>query len=302
MISSNEYLVIFLSGLVGSSIVLLTTILGERYGSISGVITTIPTNTLVSLLGISINTNNINQLQKNIYSTLILSFTSEIYLFIWWVYFPYYIKNNKYKILITTTVSIIFYFLITYIAYLYIIKEIYDILDNKDFLCLAIIILFMCYYFISIHKFTFKIKEEKLENKKSRYKDLFSRFISTYFLISLIVFIGKIEEELGVIMSCFPLLSFINSIVLWYRTDNEILISQFNSNIMLGGISIFMYVLQFGFLLDKIELYFNVLISLLISVLFFSYPIFISLKYIELLNLKKIKNQNKKNKLLISDV
>ena len=298
MLTDNEYLVIFLSGLVGSFVVLLTTIIGEKYGSISGVITTIPTNTLVSILGISLNTSDIENLQKNIYSTLVLSYTSQIYLIIWWVYFPNIIKNNKYKIFITTILSLSFYFVITYISYLYIIKKNYEIFDTKDLLGLCITVLFMCYYFISIHKFTFKYKEEKIKEKKYNYKDLFRRFILTYISISLIVFIGKIEEEIGVILSCFPLLSLINSIVLWYRTNNEILISQFNSNILLGSISILMYVLIFGFLLDKIELYINVPITLLISIIFFSYPVFLSIKSLE----KEKYNKNKSKEYLITTI
>lgn len=298
MLTNGEYIVIFLSGLVGSLIVLLTTIIGEKYGSISGVITTIPTNTLVSLLGISLNTNDIEKLQKNIYSTLVLSYTSQIYLIIWWVYFPNIIKNNKYKIFITTILSLSFYFVITYISNLYIIKKNYDIFDTRDLLCLCIIVLFMCYYFISIHKFIFIIKEEELKKKKNNYIDLLRRFLLTYLSISLIVFIGKVEEELGVILSCFPLLSLINSIVLWYRTNNEILISQLNSNILLGSISILMYVLIFGFLLDKIELYINVPLTLLISIIFFSYPVFLSIKSLE----KEIQKKNNSKDYLVTTI
>ena len=150
MLTDNEYLVIFLSGLVGSFVVLLTTIIGEKYGSISGVITTIPTNTLVSILGISLNTSDIENLQKNIYSTLVLSYTSQIYLIIWWVYFPNIIKNNKYKICITTILSLSFYFVITYI--LFFIKN-YEIFDTKDLLGLCITVLFMLlfYLYINLH-------------------------------------------------------------------------------------------------------------------------------------------------------
>ena len=80
MLSNNEIIVIFLSGFIGAILVLLTTFFALKYGSISGLITTIPTNTLVSLLGITINTNNYNQLQRSIYGTLILSYCAFIYL------------------------------------------------------------------------------------------------------------------------------------------------------------------------------------------------------------------------------
>ena len=93
MLSNNEIIVIILSGFIGAILVLLTTFFALKYGSISGLITTIPTNTLVSLIGITINTNDYNQLQRSIYGTLILSYCALIYLLIFWIYFPNQIQN-----------------------------------------------------------------------------------------------------------------------------------------------------------------------------------------------------------------
>ena len=81
MLNETDIAVIFLSGFIGSLIVLLTSYL-SKYGSISGIITTIPTNTLVSLLGISIDVPDIELLQKNIYSSIILCYCAFVYLII----------------------------------------------------------------------------------------------------------------------------------------------------------------------------------------------------------------------------
>ena len=85
-------------------------------------------------------------------------------------------------------------------------------------------------------------------------------------------------------MSCFPLLSLINSVILWKQTNNPLLISQFNSNILIGGISIYMYVLSFGFFLTLLNLYVNVIVSLSLSLLIYNYPVFIILKKINKLD------------------
>ena len=98
MLDTSEIIVILLSGIIGSLIVLATTFLASKYGSISGVITTIPTNTLVSLLGISINVENTEILQKDIYISIVLSYCAFIYLIIFWIYLPKKIANYKYPI------------------------------------------------------------------------------------------------------------------------------------------------------------------------------------------------------------
>ena len=92
--------------------------------------------------------------------------------------------------------------------------------------------------------------------------------------------IGKLNEDIAVIISCFPLLSIINSIILWKQTNNPILVTQLNSNILIGGTTIYMYVMSYSFLLPIINLYLNVFISLLFSLLVYNTPIYISLKKI----------------------
>ncbi len=112
MISQIEIIVIILSGIIGAILVLITTYFASKYGSISGLITTIPTNTLVSLLGIAINTNNYNNLQRSIYGSLILSYCAFIYLLIFWIYLPNIIHQYSYPIIKTTVFSISFYSII----------------------------------------------------------------------------------------------------------------------------------------------------------------------------------------------
>ena len=86
----------------------------------------------------------------------------------------------------------------------------------------------------------------------------------------------------------FPLLSIINSIILWKQTSNSVLVTQLNSNILIGGTTIYMYVMSYAFLLSKINLYLNVFVSLLFSMLIYNTPIYISLKKINTNNNKKI--------------
>ena len=99
-------------------------------------------------------------------------------------------------------------------------------------------------------------------------------------------------------MSSFPLLSLINSIIIWKQTDNPILISQLNSNILIGGTTIYMYILSFGFLIDKVEIYQNVIISLFLSLIIYNYPIYISLKKIN----TNIDAEKRKRKVIISEI
>ena len=136
MIDSTDISVIIVSGIIGAFIVLLTTYFASKYGSISGIITTIPTNTLVSLLGIAINDNNYNDLQKNIYTSLILSYCAFFYLIIFWIYLPTRIENYDNPIIKTCLLSITFYCLISVISYKFFVKS--NQLTNKDFLILAI--------------------------------------------------------------------------------------------------------------------------------------------------------------------
>ena len=123
MLSNNEIIVIILSGFIGAILVLLTTYFAVKYGSISGLITTIPTNTLVSLIGITINTDNYSVLQRSIYGSLILSYCAFIYLILFWIYFPPNIQVYRYPIIITTSLGIGFYSIITSISYKYLILE-----------------------------------------------------------------------------------------------------------------------------------------------------------------------------------
>ena len=82
MLSNNEIGVIISCGLIGGIIIILTTYLSVRYGSISGLITTIPSNTLISILGISINNSDSVGLQKSIYMCFFNILRLFIYLFI----------------------------------------------------------------------------------------------------------------------------------------------------------------------------------------------------------------------------
>lgn len=287
MFTESEITVIILSGFIGSLIVLLTTFFASKYGSISGVITTIPTNTLVSLLGISINIEDIELLQKDIYISIILSYCAFIYLLIFWIYLPEKIANQRFPIIKTCFFGIGTYSFISYLSYQYLILYLNDILSNKDFLILSILVIFKYYYFSSIHKFIYEFKEENINEKEIDKKEIIIRFISSFSVISLIVFIGKINQILGVIMSSFPLLSIMNSIILWNDTNNPILIAQLNSNILIGGTAIYMYILIFGFLLGIVELYLNVIISLSITIVVYNYPIYFFLKKINNINKKK---------------
>ena len=287
MFSESEITVIILSGFIGSLIVLLTTFFASKYGSISGVITTIPTNTLVSLLGISINIDDIELLQKDIYISIILCYCAFIYLLIFWIYLPEKIAEQHFPIIKTCFFGIGIYSLISYLSYQYLILYLNDILSNKDFLILSILVIFKYYYFSSIHKFIYKFKEENIQEKEIDKKEIIIRFISSFSVISLIVFIGKINQVLGVIMSSFPLLSIMNSIILWNDTNNPILISQLNSNILIGGTAIYMYILSFAFFLGIVELYLNVIISLSITITIYNYPIYFFLKKINNKDTKK---------------
>ena len=281
MLSNNEIIVIILSGFIGAILVLLTTFFALKYGSISGLITTIPTNTLVSLIGITINTRNYNQLQRSIYGTLILSYCAFIYLLIFWIYFPPRIQKYKYPVIYTTFLGVGFYSIIISLSYNYLILELINPLSNQQLLSLALFSIFKYYYFTSIHKYLYSYKEEQFnKDNKVNNTTLIGRFFLTFLLISLIVFIGKLNQDIAVIISCFPLLSIINSIILWKQTNNPILVGQLNSNILIGGTTIYMYVISYAFLLPVINLYLNVFISLLFSLLVYNMPIFISLKKI----------------------
>jgi hypothetical protein len=289
MLSNNEIIVIILSGFIGAILVLLTTFFALKYGSISGLITTIPTNTLVSLIGITINTDDYNQLQRSIYGTLILSYCALLYLLLFWIYFPKVIQKYRYPIITTTCLGVGFYSIITSISYKYLILEFTNQLSNQQLLTIAIFSVFKYYYFTSIHKYTYTFKEEQF-NKDDNVSNitLIYRFLTTFLLISVIVFIGKLNEDIAVIISCFPLLSIINSIIIWKQTNNPVLVSQLNSNILIGGITIYMYVLSYSFLLPVINLYLNVFISLLFSLLVYNTPIYISLKKINIVKNRTI--------------
>lgn len=281
MLSTIEILVIILSGFCGAILVLLTTYFASRYGSISGIITTIPTNTLVSLLGIAINTDNYEQLQRGIYGTLILSYCAFIYLTVFWIYCPTFINKYKYPIIKTTIMGLIFYSVITFLSYKYIVLKLSRNLSNQELLSLSLFSIFKYYYFTSIHKFIYKFKSENFNKNSIITKlELIWRFLVTFCLISFIVFIGKLNEDVGIIISCFPLLSIINSIIMWNQTNNPILVAQLNSNILIGGTTIYMYVLSFAFLIKKINLYLNVIVALLFSMIIYNLPIFICLKKI----------------------
>ena len=294
MLSNNEIIVIILSGFIGAILVLLTTFFALKYGSISGLITTIPTNTLVSLIGITINTNNYNKLQRSIYGTLIMSYCALIYLLLFWIYFPNIIQKYRYPIITTTFLGVGFYSIITSISYKYLILELINPLSNQQLLTLALLSIFKYYYFTSIHKYLYSYKEEQLnKDDKVSIKTLITRFLITFLLISFIVFIGKLNEDIAVIISCFPLLSIINSIILWKQTNNPILVTQLNSNILIGGTTIYMYVMSYSFLLPIINLYLNVFISLLFSLLVYNTPIYISLKKL---------NVNKNRTIIISQI
>lgn len=294
MLSNNEIIVIILSGFIGAILVLLTTFFALKYGSISGLIISIPTNTLVSLIGITINTNDYNQLQRSIYGTLILSYCALIYLLIFWIYFPNIIQKYRYPVITTTFLGVGFYSIITSISYKYLILELTNQLSNQQLLTLALLSIFKYYYFTSIHKYTYTFKEEQFnKDDKVSIKTLITRFLITFLLISLIVFIGKLNEDIAVIISCFPLLSIINSIILWKETNNPILVAQLNSNILIGGTTIYMYVISYAFLLSELNLYINVFISLLFSLLVYNTPIYISLKKL---------NTNKNTIIRISEI
>ena len=280
MLDTSEIIVILLSGIIGSLIVLATTFLASKYGSISGVITTIPTNTLVSLLGISINVENTEILQRDIYISIILSYCSFIYLLIFWIYLPKKIDNYKYPITQTCIMGVGTYCLISFLSYEYIINNLNDVLSTENFFTLSILVVFKYYYFASIHKFLYKFENENIKNDNINKREIFLRLISSFIIISLIVFIGKINQIAGVIMSSFPLLSIINSIILWDQTRDAVLISQLNSNILIGGTAIYMYILTYGFFIDKVEIYLNVIISLFISLIVYNYPIYVCLKKI----------------------
>ena len=286
MLDTPEITVIILSGFIGSLVVLLTTFLASKYGSISGIITTIPTNTLVSLLGISINVGDTELLQKDIYISIILSYCAFIYLLIFWIYLPKKIENHKFPIVKTCVSGIGTYFLISYLSYEYIILYLENIFTKDNFMTLSILVVFKYYYFSSIHKFLYKFENENINHETIDKREILIRFVSSFTVISLIVFIGKINQIAGVIMSSFPLLSIMNSIILWNQTNNPILISQLNSNILIGGTTIYMYILSFGVLLDIVEIYSNVIISLFISLVVYNYPIYLCLKKI---------NQNTQN-------
>ena len=278
MLDTNEIIVIILSGFIGSLVVLITTFLASKYGSISGIITTIPTNTLVSLLGISINVENTELLQKDIYISIILSYCAFIYLIIFGYTSPKKLPIIIIPFLKTSVTGVGSYCLISYLSYEYVVLKLNESLTKDNFLTLSILIVFKYYYFSSIHKFLYKFEKENINHETIDKREILIRFVSSFTVISLIVFIGKINQIAGVIMSSFPLLSIMNSIILWNQTNNPILISQLNSNILIGGTTIYMYILSFGVLLDVVEIYSNVIISLGISLVVYNYPIYLCLK------------------------
>ena len=174
----------------------------------------------------------------------------------------------------------------TFISYKYFILNTYDKLSNQEFLILALFLIFKYYYFSSLHKYIFKTKDEKLTKvDKLNFYDLLWRFLVTFFLISFVIFIGKINEDIGVILSCFPLLSLINSIILWKKTDNCILVSQTNSNILIGGTAIYMFLITYAFLITKLNIYTDIILSFFLTLLVYNLPIYLVLKKIN-----KIKN------------
>lgn len=214
---------------------------------------------------------------------------------------PKKIINYKYPLIKTCIFGISFYCLICLLSYYFFILNLDNTLTNKDFFILAIVFIFKYYYFSSIHKFLYNFDNENINYKKINKYEIFIRFISSFFIISIIVFIGKINEIIGIIMSVFPLLSIINSIILWNKTNNPILISQLNSNILIGGTSIYMYVLCFGFFLNILELYSNVIISLLISLIIYNFPIYIVLKKINVTDNKNMSANTMQN-IVITEV
>ena len=295
MISQIDSLIIFISSFVGSIIVLITSIIAIKYGSIAGIITTIPTNTLVSLLGISINNNNKITLQKNIFISIIIILSCIPYLLLFWIRLPIFIQkyNFRFQIAITTISSIIFYIITTSLIYTLIMNTIYNNLNNQQILLLAIISTFLYYYISSIHTFIYYNNNESIDQLKSTSTELFYRFIVTFIVIGMIILIAKINETIGVIMSVFPLISLLNSIIVWNKTQNNRLISNLNSTILLSGISILVYVLIYGYLIDKMQLYYNVPISFIISFSLFNIPIyfsFIKLNKPQLYNTHQITN------------
>ena len=67
----EDILISILSGFFGSILVCATSYIANKYGSISGVLNTIPIYPMISILGISINSDNISNLQSNIFLSLI---------------------------------------------------------------------------------------------------------------------------------------------------------------------------------------------------------------------------------------
>ena len=127
---TSIFVICFISATIGSLLILLTTYFGNKYGSISGIITTIPSNTLVSLLAISyLNTDDIENLKINILASLLNTIILWLFIVIFWIYLPIkYYKNRKInqfnKIVINFIISIVFWSICT-IPLIYYIIPIY---------------------------------------------------------------------------------------------------------------------------------------------------------------------------------
>ena len=80
-ISKKELVIISSISFIGGVIILLTNYFSNKYGNLAGLIVTIPSNTVVSLIGLTLITNDIEELQKNIYLSPILSPTTIFYLY-----------------------------------------------------------------------------------------------------------------------------------------------------------------------------------------------------------------------------
>lgn len=281
-ISKKELVIISSISFIGGVIILLTNYFSNKYGNLAGLIVTIPSNTVVSLIGLTLITNDIEELQKNIYLSLILSPTTIFYLYFFWIYTPNNINRFskliiKNKIKIVSIFSFLIWFIITYFANKYILK-IFKNKEVNEILIISLIILILNFYVTVLIKLNYKVNNTKNKNKNFSYIEYVNNFLFSFVIIFTILLIGNINESLGAILSVFPSITFLNSIIIWNKTNNSTLIRDLNINTIFGGISIYMYVLIYSILINKVKVWINVIITLIIILIFFNIPIYLTLK------------------------
>jgi hypothetical protein len=272
----QDILISLISGFVGSILVCFTSYIANKYGSISGVINTIPFYPMISILGISINSDSLENLQSNIFLSLIGSYSLLFYILLW-IYVPYKMSylswNNNFKIGLTILLNICFWVSIILPYILYGIPYMKDNYDNKNLIIIAFIVLTMNNYIGCMHKIVTNFDYINNVKELTFYK-LIIRFIVCFISITTIILIGKLDESLGTILAIFPLITTINNSIIWKNSKNELLISSISSNTLFCGMGVYGYIISYGLLITHVNIWLSCFISLLLSIVFFNIPFY----------------------------